>query len=110
MFTAVDWHALLTCPSQWKIRFFNKDSAALNVRNQMGISVLLRIEGEKLPARFKQFLFSLQGELCPNHREQLKCSSYKKLMSFSLSLHVNIFILLPLFPIYSKTVTACSRA
>lgn len=45
MFTAVDWHALLTCPSQWKISLFNKDSAALNVRNQMGISVLLRSEG-----------------------------------------------------------------
>lgn len=47
MFTVVDWHALLTCPSQQKIKFYHKDSAALNVRNQIRITVLLKSEEEK---------------------------------------------------------------
>lgn len=48
MFTAVDWHALLTCPSQWKISFSNKDSAALNVRNiKWELESCLEAEGKK---------------------------------------------------------------
>lgn len=76
----------------------------------MGISVLLRSEGGNCLQDLNNFYSHLRENCVQAIENSLNVLATKKLMSFSFSLQVNIFILLPLFPIYSKTVTACSRA